>query len=259
MFAAKIWAHRGASAYAPENTIEAFKLAVEQGADGVELDVQMTKDGQLVVVHDEAIDRVSNGSGLVKDYTLAELRQFTFNKTHPEYENAQIPTLEEVFRFLKPFGTLINVELKTSIFWYEGLEEAVIRLTKEMDMEEQVLYSSFNHMSIAKVKELDPQAHIAILYSEVMVDTVAYGEKIGVEALHPAFWHLKMDNLMEQWVNSGLKVNVWTVNEEEDMRDFIRGGVNALITNYPDRAVNVLKEMNRFPNSTPLSYAHIAP
>ncbi len=245
MYSTKVWGHRGASAYAPENTIEAFKLAVEQGADGVELDVQMTKDGQLVVIHDETIDRVSNGSGLVKDYTLAELRNFTYNRLHPEYANAQIPTLEEVYRFLKPFGTLINVEMKTSIIWYEGLEEAVVKLTKEMGMEEQVLYSSFNHMSIEKVKKLDPQAHTAILYSEVMVDTVGYGEKSGVEALHPGVWHLKMDNLMEEWVNSSLKVNVWTVNEEEDMKTFMKAGVNAVITNYPDRALRVREELNK--------------
>lgn len=87
----KVWAHRGASAYAPENTLEAFLLAAEHGADGVELDVQLTKDGEMVVVHDEEIDRVSDGSGFVKDYTLAELKALNFNKTHPEYQNVKNP------------------------------------------------------------------------------------------------------------------------------------------------------------------------
>lgn len=90
----KVWAHRGASAYAPENTLEAFLLAAEQGADGVELDVQLTKDGEMVVVHDEEIDRVSDGSGFVKDYTLAELKNLNFNKTHPEYQNVKILELD---------------------------------------------------------------------------------------------------------------------------------------------------------------------
>ena len=110
----KVWAHRGASAYAPENTLEAFLLAAEQGADGVELDVQLTKDGEMVVVHDEEIDRVSDGSGFVKDYTLAELKNLNFNKTHPEYQNVKIPTLREVYEALKPTGMTINVELKTA-------------------------------------------------------------------------------------------------------------------------------------------------
>ena len=90
-----VWGHRGASGYAPENTLAAFEKAVEMGADGIELDVQLTKDGELVVIHDETIDRVSDGSGWVKDYTYAKLIKHNFNRTHPEYEHAQIPTLEE--------------------------------------------------------------------------------------------------------------------------------------------------------------------
>lgn len=90
-----VWGHRGASGYAPENTMAAFEKAVEMGADGIELDVQLTKDGELVVIHDETIDRVSDGSGWVKDYTYAKLIKHNFNRTHPEYEHAQIPTLEE--------------------------------------------------------------------------------------------------------------------------------------------------------------------
>ena len=130
----KVWAHRGASAYAPENTLEAFLLAAEQGADGVELDVQLTKDGEMVVVHDEEIDRVSDGSGFVKDYTLAELKTLNFNKTHPEYQDVKIPTLREVYEALKPTGMTINVELKTGIFWYKDLEKKVLELTKELSL-----------------------------------------------------------------------------------------------------------------------------
>ena len=88
----KIFAHRGASGYAPENTLEAFALAMEMGADGIELDVQLTKDGEVVVIHDEVIDRVSNGKGLVKDYTLVQLRKFSFDNHMEGYENISIPT-----------------------------------------------------------------------------------------------------------------------------------------------------------------------
>ena len=124
----KVWAHRGASAYAPENTLEAFQLAVDQKADGVELDVQMTKDGKLVVIHDGTIDRTSDGHGRVMDHTLSELKKMKFNRTHPEYADATIPTLAEVYELLKPAGLEINVEIKTGIIFYPEIEERLYRL-----------------------------------------------------------------------------------------------------------------------------------
>lgn len=132
-----VWAHRGASGYAPENTLEAFQKAVEMGADGVELDVQLTKDGELVVIHDETVDRTSDGSGWVKDFTYARISRFNFNRTHPEgYERAMIPTLEEVYELLKPTGLTINVELKTGVVFYPEIEARVLDLTARMGLEE---------------------------------------------------------------------------------------------------------------------------
>lgn len=238
MMKTKVWAHRGASAYAPENTIESFLLAAEQGADGVELDVQLTKDGEMVVVHDEQIDRVSDGTGLVKDYTLAELKEFHFNKTQPEYKDAKIPTLREVYEALKPTKLTINVELKTGIFWYENLEEKVLELTREMGMEDRVIYSSFNHYSIAKILELDPEAKTGILYADVIYDVVNYAKKIGTGALHPATFHVQMADFLQQYVESDLAVHVWTVNDKAEIERLMKAGVDAVITNYPDVAVS---------------------
>ena len=162
----KVWAHRGASGYAPENTLEAFEMAVKQQADGVELDVQLTKDGELVVLHDETLDRTTDGKGFVKDYTLKEVQALKAVKTHPEYQTGRIPMLAEVYDLLKPTGLEINVELKTGIFFYPGIEEKVLKLTKEMGMEERIWYSSFNHYSLKKVKECNPSARTGILYSD---------------------------------------------------------------------------------------------
>lgn len=131
----KIWAHRGASGYAPENTMEAFSEAVRRKADGIELDVQLTKDGEIVVIHDEKLERVSNGTGWVKDYTLKELRKLNFNKTFPEQGSARIPTLKEVYELMKKEDMLVNVELKTSIVFYEGLVDKVLDLAARMRME----------------------------------------------------------------------------------------------------------------------------
>ena len=151
----QVWAHRGASAYAPENTLEAFKLAAGHGADGVELDVQLSRDNELVVAHDETIDRVSNGSGYIKDHTLRELKKLRFNRLFPEYRDAAIPTLREVYELLKPTGLVINVELKTGIVPYEGIEERALCLASEMGMGNRVIYSSFHHPSLVKLKMLD--------------------------------------------------------------------------------------------------------
>ena len=235
----KIFAHRGASAYAPENTVEAFALAMEQGADGIELDVQMTKDGQVVVIHDETIDRVSDGTGAVRDYTLEELKKFHFSNHMENYENAVIPTLKEVLDLIKSSSMLLNIELKTGIYWYPNLEEKTMELVKESGMEDRVIYSSFNHYSIKKILELNPHAECAFLYSDVILNVDKYAKNAGVCGLHPAVYHLKMAEFLKEYQESGLKVRVWTVNKKEDMEKFIKADLEAVITNYPDKALEI--------------------
>ena len=180
----KIFAHRGASAYAPENTLEAFRLAMEQGADGIELDVQMTKDGELVVIHDETIDRVSNGNGAVRDYTLEELKQFSVSNHFEQYPDVKIPTLREVLELIKPGTMEINIELKTGIYWYPQIEQKVLELVKEEGMEERIIYSSFNHYSVQKIRELSPEAETAYLIGDVMLDVADYTRNTGIKGLH---------------------------------------------------------------------------
>lgn len=234
-----VWAHRGASGYAPENTLIAFQKAVEMKADGVELDVQLTKDDQLVVIHDETIDRTSDGKGWVKDYTLEELRRFNYNQTHKEFAHADIPTLREVYELLKPTGMTINAELKTGIIFYEDLERKVVNLTREMGMEQQVLYSSFNHYSCVRLHEVDREAYVGFLYADGPIGMAAYCRKYGGNALHPALYNLQFPDYMKEAGKYGLDVNVWTVNEEKQMRLCCEYGVNAIITNYPDKALAV--------------------
>lgn len=241
----KVFAHRGASGYAPENTLEAFALAEKQGAQGIELDVQLTKDGEVVVIHDETIDRVSTGKGAVRDYTLEELRRFSFHNHKKEYEGVQIPTLREVLEQVKPGDMEVNIELKTGIYWYPGLEEKTVKLVKAAGMEKRVIYSSFNHYSVQKILELDAEAETAYLYSDVLLNVENYAKNTGVCGLHPAVYHMKMGDFLESYRRSGLRVRVWTVNDEADMRQFIEKDLEAVITNYPDRALRVRDEVNR--------------
>lgn len=235
-----VWAHRGASGYAPENTLAAFQKAVDLGADGVELDIQLTKDDQIVVIHDETIDRTSDGKGWVKDYTLEELRVFNYNRTKPEYKHADIPTMREVFELLKPTGLFINIEIKTGVVFYEKIEEKILALTKEMGMEDRVCYSSFNHYTVTRIHELNPDAEVGFLYADGPIDMPSYGVKHGVNALHPALYNLQYDGFVKECKEKGLKLNVWTVNERPYMEMCCQYGVDAIITNYPDIAKEVV-------------------
>lgn len=233
----EIFAHRGASGYAPENTLEAFRLAMEQGADGMELDVHLTKDGEVVVIHDETLDRTSNGHGNVRDYTLEELKKFSFHNHMEKYQGVQIPTLKEALNLVKNSRIKVNIELKTGIYWYEGIEEKTMDIVKTMGMEDRVIYSSFNHYSIQKVLEQNSDAETAYLFSDVPLNMEKYAKDTGVKGLHPAVYHLKMADFLETYMKSGLKVRVWTVNNKEDMKMFMDAGVDAVITNYPDLAL----------------------
>ena len=235
-----VWAHRGASGYAPETPLAAFQKAVDLGADGVELDIQLTKDDQIVVIHDETIDRTSDGKGWVKDYTLEELRAFNYNRTKPEYKHADIPTMREVFELLKPTGLFINIEIKTGVVFYEKIEEKILALTKEMGMEDRVCYSSFNHYTVTRIHELKPDAEVGFLYADGPIDMPSYGVKHGVNALHPALYNLQYDGFVKECKEKGLKLNVWTVNERPYMEMCCQYGVDAIITNYPDIAKEVV-------------------
>ena len=130
-----IWGHRGASGHAPENTLPAFRMAADMGADGVELDVQETKDGVLVVCHDETVDRTSNGAGWVKDFTFEEIRKLDFSGGNAAYEGLKIPSMEEVLDLLAPTGLTINIELKTGIVFYDRIEEKILQLVRNKNWE----------------------------------------------------------------------------------------------------------------------------
>lgn len=253
---ALVWAHRGASGYAPENTLAAFQEAIDMGVDGIELDVQLTKDGQIVVIHDETVDRTTDGKGWVKDLTFDEIRALDASyqnlmqggevvklaKRFEEYESAQIPTMEEVFELIKPTKLWINIELKTGIVFYPKLEERIVEMTKKYGMEDRVIYSSFNHYSVEKIREIDPTAQTGLLYADGTIDMPSYGKKYGVKALHPALYNLQFPGFVEECMKEGLELNVWTVNEPQYVEMCKAAHVHAVITNYPDMAMEILNQ-----------------
>lgn len=239
-----VWAHRGASAYCPENTLPAFAKAMEMGADGIELDVQMTKDGELVVCHDEKIDRTSDGKGWLKDFTLAELRNFDFSYGYEAYKGVKVPTLREVFELFADTNMTINIELKTGIMFYNGIEEKTIALTEEYGFMERVIFSSFNHLSVKRVKELRPVAKCAFLYADGTIGMPEYAKLHGMSALHPALYNLQYEGFMQECKEKNIDVNVWTVDDEEYIKMCYMLGVDAIITNCPDKVFAVIESMS---------------
>lgn len=249
----EIWAHRGASGYAPENTLEAFKLAIEMEVDGIELDVQLTKDNKVVVIHDETLQRVSNGQGYVKDFTLAELKELNFNKDNARYPELEIPTLREVLQLLRNTDIKLNIELKTGVFFYPELEQKVLELVDKYDMKDRVWYSSFNHYSMKKILELDANAKVGLLYVDGIYEPVEYAKKLGAKALHPYVNNLQYPDLISKCKENEIKIHTWTVNGYRDMLSCAKYSVDAVITNYPDRVRLFMNKqgMGKYPYENP--------
>lgn len=242
-----IWAHRGSSMMNPENTLLAFRKAAElEGITGIEFNVQLTKDGEIVVIHDEKVDRTTDGTGNVRDYTLNELKQLTISG---DGEVHSIPTLRETFEMLAPYcknkGLRLNIELKNSIIRYEGMEQKVIDMVSEFNLEDYVVYSSFNHDSIGLVKQIKADAEVAYLAGDYhrCMDGI---RKYGGMTIHPAQWGMPVNKGdVEDIRNAGFCVRMWNGSEplygqcrtlpDTDLREYYRLGATDIFTNVPER------------------------
>lgn len=185
----KIWAHRGCSQRYPENTLLAFEKAAKlKGLAGIELDIQLTEDGELVVIHDEKVDRTTEGTGYVKDYTLSGIKSLHIYADDNPCQ--QIPTMEEVLDLLADRmreGLIINIELKNSVFPYEGMEEKIVELVHRRGISDRIVYSSFSAKSLEKLRGLDVEAEIGILDTKVSDCLYKVKGGCGATALHP-YW-----------------------------------------------------------------------
>ena len=203
----KIWAHRGCSQRYPENTLLAFeKAAAVHGLTGIELDIQLTRDGEMVVIHDERVDRTTEGMGYVRDYTLSRIKKLhIYADDKPSQE---VPTIAEVLDLLTPqmkAGLKLNIELKNSVYPYSGMEEKIVELIQKKGLQESVVYSSFYAASLEKLKRLDPDVELGILDSRVSDCLYKLRGGCGATALHP-FWR-GMDLTAQKL--EGYTVRVW--------------------------------------------------
>lgn len=242
----KIWAHRGCSQRYPENTLLAFEKAAElEGLEGIELDIQLTRDGEMVVIHDERVDRTTEGSGYVREYSLSEIKRLHIYAD--ENPCQQIPTMEEVLDLLAyrmKEGLKINIELKNSIYLYEGMENKIVALVYRRGLQDRIVYSSFSAKSLEKLWEIDKEAEIGIL--DTKVSDCLYKAKggCGATALHP-YWQgidLSTEKLhgysVRAWFSGHLYPEKPT-GTRLDLASLEKKGITDVFLNEPERYLNL--------------------
>ncbi|WP_409022654.1 glycerophosphodiester phosphodiesterase [Dellaglioa sp. P0083] len=239
----KIYAHRGSKGTRPENTLVSFQSAIDAGADGIETDVQLSKDGELIIMHDEKIDRTTNLTGKVVNLTLAELKKADAGiKFSPDYQGEQIPTLKEVIELLKDnnFKGTFNLELKTNHIEYHGIEELVDKQMEQLPSDIHLLYSSFNPNSIRRMQKINPDAEFASLFQFKIKESRQLAKHHLITSLHPdVTWLRERHGLF--WPK--LLIRPWTVNSVKDMTYCFKKKYDAIFTDYPAKAIEVRKDI----------------
>jgi glycerophosphoryl diester phosphodiesterase len=238
-----IFGHRGANKVAPENTLSSFEKAFELGAPAIELDVMLSSDQRIMVIHDSTLDRTTNGHGLVKEITLNELKKLDAGlRFAPHFKGERIPTLDEVFDLAKN-DYLINIELKNYASSRDNLVEKVIELVTKRKMTDHVIFSSFLLRNIIKVRKYLPGIPSALLTYEGIVGKLEISpilRWLSPRFIHPEF-HLIDEKYIQNEHAHNRKVNIWTVDEEKVLKRFIKANVDGIITNDPDLALQLKK------------------
>ncbi|EJP98476.1 glycerophosphodiester phosphodiesterase [Bacillus mycoides] len=238
-------AHRGASAYAPEHTIEAYKLGQQLNGDYIEIDLQMTKDGRLIAMHDETLDRTTNGTGLVRNHTLTEIKQLDagsfFNEKYPdlakeEFKNAKVPTLEEI---IETFGHNANYYIETkSPDEYPGMEEKLLEIINRYQINDKAIIQSFSEESLRKIHNLNANIPLVQLlsYKKAVQLTELEIENYKKYCIGLGMNFKYIDAAYVKKIKKyGLEVHPFTVDNEKDMKKLLIWGVDGMFTNYPDR------------------------
>ncbi|MBM4760995.1 glycerophosphodiester phosphodiesterase [Bacillus sp. B15-48] len=242
----KIYGHRGSMGQFPENTLLGFREAIIAGVDGIELDVHMTKDKEIVVIHDEQLNRTTNGKGFIKDLYLSEIKEYSAGIKFSDYEDSwemeKVPTLKEVFELLAPFDTELNIELKTSEISYGGIEEEVLSIVKQYGKGRKVVFSSFHLPSLMRIKQLDPTAEIAWLLFYPIGHPQDHLETFQFESLH-LFKSIVLTDI-DTWKPVAQSLRLWTVNETDELQQLLALEVDTIITDFPQRAI-IIRDENK--------------
>lgn len=238
----KIFAHRGFSGKYPENTMLAFEKAVETGCYGIELDVQLTKDNQIVIIHDEMVDRTTDGTGWIKDYNLEDLKKLNASKLFPEVPVQRVPTLEEYLDYIKDTNIITNIELKTGVIAYPDIEKMTAEIVAKYHLEDRIIYSSFSHISVKKIQQYAPATRTgALMCHELIQNAGYYCKDYGFDYYHPDA-KLLNDDIVFDCKKYNIPLNVWTVNDVETLQKMKEWNVEGVISNYPDLCLAFVKK-----------------
>lgn len=226
--------------YAPENTFASFERAIALGVDAIEIDVHLTADGEVVVIHDPDLERTTDGRGMVGGATLAELKTLDVGVHFgPEFAGQRIPTLGEVLAWARG-KCVMDVEIKGGPWPYVGLEERVVELIRRHEMVDQTIVISFDHPTVARVKALAPEIAAGTLWSCRPIDPVAVAREAGADAILP-FWAYCDPETVERAHAAGLSVHPWATSEPEIIEHLIGLGVDSICSNHPDRVIAALQ------------------
>lgn len=236
----RVFGHRGAMGYAPENTFASFERAVEIGVDAIELDVHLTADGEVVVIHDFDLSRTTDREGVVHNLTLAELKTVDAGRRFmPRFAGQQVPTLDEVLTWARG-KVVLDIEIKGGPWPYPGLEQKVVDLIRQHQMVDQTIVISFHHPTVATVKALAPEIATGTLWSAQPIDPVAVARAAGADAILP-FWSYVDADTVERAHAAGLSVHPWATSQPEVVERLIQLGVDSICSNHPDVVVEALQ------------------
>ncbi len=239
-----IFAHRGASAYAPENTMAAFNLAIVQDADAIELDSKLTADGQVVVIHDDTVDRTTNGTGSVKSLSLADIQSLDAgSKFPPLFKPEKIPSLAEVFETIGR-KILINVELKNYSSPMDDLAEKVVSLVKKFNLEDNVLISSFNLITLIQVRRVLDKVPLGLLTFTGLAELALRSKLVRfgpLLALHSSYKDVTPYLILTAH-QAKCRVHAYTVNQPEQIKALYEARIDGIFTDHPQLARNIIAE-----------------
>jgi glycerophosphoryl diester phosphodiesterase len=234
--------------YAPENTFASFERAIALGVDVIEIDVHLTADGEVVVIHDAELDRTTDGEGVVGQRTLAELKTLDAGvRFAPEFAGQRIPTLGEMLAWARG-KCVVDIEIKGGPWPYDGIEARVVDLIRQHEMVDQTIVISFHHAVVARVKALAPEIATGALWNCGPVDPVAVARAAGADAIMPQ-WSYCDAETVERAHAAGLSVNPWATSEPPIIEHLVGLGVDSICTNHPDILVGALKRNGRISDS----------
>jgi glycerophosphoryl diester phosphodiesterase len=226
--------HRGAMGHCPENTMTSFRRAVELGADWIEFDIHLSSDGAAVVIHDETLERTTNGKGAVGRHTLEQLRHLDAGSWFgPEHAGERIPTLPQVLDWAREAGTFVDVELKSGPVVYPGIEQVLVDALREARMTERAIVISFDHHAVQRVKKADATVATGVLYAGRPVDPVALARAASADALLPHWAYVRPDDVVAAHA-AGIAVAPWVSSDPHVAKMMFQMGVDGLGTNHPD-------------------------